>query len=56
MKYIFQNNGKTAQAAMCIKSSIMDKVIDSVILIDTFEQKCVVLKCMLQLPRLEDHV
>ena len=34
----------------------MTKVIDYVISIDTFEQKCVVLKGMLQSPRLKDHV
>ena len=34
----------------------MTKVIDSVLSIDTFEQKCVVLKGMLQSPRLKDHV
>ena len=30
----------------------MTKVIDSVLSIDKFEQQCVVLKCMLQSPRL----
>ena len=34
----------------------MNKVIDYVLSIDTFEQKCVVLKGMLQSPRLKDHV
>ena len=52
----FQKDGKTAQADRCIKSSIMTKVIGSVILIDTFEQQCVVLKDMLQSPRLKDHI
>ena len=47
---------KTNQAARCIKSRIMTKVIDSVLSIDTFEQKCVMLKGMLQSPRLKDHV
>ena len=49
-------DGKISQAAGCIKSRIMTKVIDSVLSIDTFEQKCVVLKGMLQPPRLKDHV
>ena len=31
-------------------------MIDSVLSIDTFEQYCVVLKYMLQSPRLKDHV
>ena len=48
--------GKYDQATRCIKSRIMTKVIDSVLSIDTFEQKCVVLKGMLQSPRLKYHV
>ena len=52
----FQNYGKTSQAAKCIKSRIMDKVIYSVLLVNTFEQQCVVLKGMLQSPCLKDHV
>ena len=52
----FQKDGKTAQAARCIKSRIMTKVIDYVLSIDKFEQQCVVLKGMLQSPRLKDHV
>ena len=48
--------GKYDQAARCIKSRIMTKVIDYVLSIDTFEQKYVVLKGMLQSPRLKDHV
>ena len=39
----FQKDGKTAQALRCIKSRIMTKVIYSVILVNTLEQKCVVL-------------
>ena len=52
----FQKDGKTTQAARFIKSRIMTKVIDYVLLIDIFGQKCVVLKAMLQAPRLKDHV
>ena len=44
----FHNNGKTAQASRCIKSSIMTKVIDHDQSIDTFEQHCVVIKGLLQ--------
>ena len=43
------------QAARCIKSRIMTKVIDYVLSIYTFKQKCVVLKGMMQSPRLKDH-
>ena len=52
----FQKDSKTAQAARCIKSSIMTKVIDCVLLIDAFKQQCVVLKVMFQSPRLKYHV
>ena len=52
----FQNNDKIALAFRCIKSRIMTKVIDSVLSIDTFEQKCVLLKGMLQLLCLKDYV
>ena len=52
----FQNDVKISQAAKCIKSRIMTKVLDYVISIDTFEQKCVVLKGMLQSPQLKYHV
>ena len=52
----FHKEGKTDQAARCIKSRIMTKVIDSVLSIDTFEQICVVLKGMLQPLRLKYHV
>ena len=47
--------GKSDQAARCIKSRIINKVIDSVISIDTYEQQCVVIKGILQSPRLKDH-
>ena len=52
----FQNDVKTAQAARCIKSSIMAMVIDYVLSVDTFEQQFVLLKGMLQSPRLKYHV
>ena len=52
----FQKDGKAAQASRCIKSRIMTKVVDSVLLVDTFEQQCVFIKVMLQSLRLKDHV
>ena len=52
----FQNDDKTADAARCIKSMILTKVIDSVFLIDTFEQHIVVIKYMFQSRHLKDHV
>ena len=44
----FQIDGKSAETAKCVKSSIMTKVIDCVLSIDIFEQKRVVLKGFLQ--------
>ena len=52
----FLKEGKSDQAARCVKSRIMTKVIDYVLSIDTFEQKCVVLKGVLQSPQVKDHV
>ena len=48
----FQIYFKSAQAAKCVKSRIMTKVIDCVLSVYIFEQKCVVLKVMLQSLRL----
>ena len=52
----FQIGGKSSQAAKCVKSRIMTKVIDCVPSVNIFEQQCVVLKGMLQSPRLKDHM
>ena len=52
----FQNDSKTSQAAKCIKSRIMTNVINYFLSIDTFEQKCVVLKGILQSPRITNHL
>ena len=49
----FMKEDKSDQAARCIKSSIVTKLIDSVISVYTFEQQCVILKVMLQSPRLK---
>ena len=48
--------GKSEQFARCIKSRITNKVVDYILSINTFEKKCVVLKGMLQFPRLKDHL
>ena len=52
----FQINSKSLHDAQCAKSRIMNKAIDSFLSIDIFEQKCVVIKDMLQPPRLEDNM
>ena len=52
----FKINSKSTHAAQCVKSRIMNKEIDSILYIDTFEQQCVVIKCMLQSPRLANHM
>ena len=48
--------GKSDQAARCIKSRIITNVINYVLSIDTFEQKCVMFKVMFKSPRTKDHV
>ena len=48
-------DGKTAQAANCVTSMIITKVIDYFISINTFE-KCVVIKGMLQSPHIKYHM
>ena len=54
--FCFQVDNKYSHAAQCVKSSVLNKVIDYILSINTFEQQCVVIKCMLQSSRLEDHM
>ena len=52
----FQIGGISAQAAKCVKSRIVTKLIYSVLSIDKFEQRCVMFKGKLQSLRLKDHM
>ena len=52
----FQVDNKYPHAAQCVKSRVLKKVIDSILYINTFDQQCVVIKCVLQSSRLEDHM
>ena len=52
----FLKEGKSDHSVRCIKSRIMNKVIDYVLSIDTCEKQCVFLKGMLQSPQLKYHV
>ena len=52
----FQINRRSSHAAQCVKSRILNKAIYYILSIDTFEQQCVVVKCMLKSSRLEDHM
>ena len=52
----FHIHGRSSHAAQCVKSRIMNKAINSILSIDTFEQQCVVIKGMLLSPRLEYHM
>ena len=52
----FQVNSKSPHADQCVKSRVLNKAIDSILSIDTFEQQCVVIKFMLQSSRHEDHI
>ena len=54
--FCFNINRRSSYAAQCVKSRIMKNAIDSIIYIDRFEQQCVLIKGMLQSPRLEDHM
>ena len=52
----FQVDNKYPHAAQCVKSRVLNKVIDSILSINTFEKQCLVIKYMLQSSRLEDHM
>ena len=52
----FQINGQSSQADNCVKSRIMNKVVDYILSIDTFEQQFVLTKDMLQSMHLKDHM
>ena len=52
----FHINGRSSHADQCVKSRIMNKSINYILSIDTFEQQLVVLKGMLQSPLLEYHM
>ena len=44
----FQINGRSSNTAQCFKSRIMNKAIDYILSIETFEKQYVVIKGMLQ--------
>ena len=52
----FENDGKSAQAAKCVKSRIKNEVIYCVVSINTFKPIKIVMKGMLQSPRLKYHM
>ena len=52
----FQIHGRYYHAAQCVKSRIINEAFDSILLIDTFEEHCVVIKGILKSPCLEDHM
>ena len=54
--FCFHINGRSSHVAQCVKSRIMNNTIDPILYIDTFEQQCIVIKVILQSPRLEDHM
>ena len=54
--FCFHIHGRSSHAAQCVKSLIINKAVDYILSVDTFEQHCVLIKCMLQSPRLEDHM
>ena len=52
----FRVDNKSPHADQCVKSRVLNKVIDSILSINTFERQYVVIKCMLRSSRLEDHM
>ena len=52
----FQVDNKSPHAAQCVKSRVLNKSMNPILSINTFEQQCVVIKCMLQSSRLDDHM
>ena len=52
----FHINRISYRASHCVKSRILNKAIGYILSIEKFEQQYVVIKCMLQSPRLEDHI
>ena len=52
----FHINGKSSHAAQCVKSRVINKAVDYILPADTFEQQCVLIKCMLQSPHIEYHM
>ena len=52
----FQVNSKYPHAAQYVKSRVLNKAIDYILSIDTYEQQFVVIKITLQSSHLEDHM
>ena len=52
----FQVDNKSPHDAQCVKSIVLKKFIDYILSINTFEQKFVVIKFLLQSSRLEDNM
>ena len=49
-------DGETSHAVRCSKSCALTKVIDLILEIESFEQKCVVIKGLLHSDRLKQHM
>ena len=45
--FFFQKDGKSAYASQCAKSRVLNKLIYIILDIDSFDQKCVILKQLL---------
>ena len=54
--FCFHIHNKSSHAAQYVKSRIMNKAINSILPIDTYEQQFDLIKGMLQSPRLEYHM
>ena len=54
--FCFQVEKKSPRDSQCVKSRVLKKVVYSILSINTFEQKCVVIKFIFQSSRMEDHM
>ena len=54
--FCFQIKGKSSQSEKCVKSRIINRVVDYILYIDTFEQQYAVLKFVLKFPCLKYHM
>ena len=52
----FRVDNKYPHAAQCVKSMVLNKSMNSILSINTFDKQCVLIKCMLHSSRLEDHM
>ena len=53
---LFQNDGRTSRSAQCNKSRALTNVVDTIIYIESFERKCVIIKGAFQPEQLKKYM